>query len=82
MIIGTNSIFGIVGVTTKIAVLMDTLIFSPYFKILTSYVYIYIYLDVKGFEGFQSLFIAAALAAPHEIPIQVPWITPDICLAP
>jgi hypothetical protein len=44
--------------------------------------YIYIYLDVKGFEGFQSLFIAAALAAPHEIPIQVPWITPDICLAP
>ena len=75
MIIGTNSIFGIVGVTTKIAVLMDTLIFSPYCKILTSYVYIYIFRCKRLLEGFQSLFIAAALAAPHEIPIQVPWIT-------
>lgn len=78
MIIGTNSIFGIVGVTTKTAIFsMDTLICSHYFKILTSYVYIYIYLFrcERLLEGFKSLFIAAALAAPHEIPIQVPWTT-------
>ena len=47
MIIGTNSIFDTVGVTTKTAIFsMDTLICSHYFKILTSYVYIYIYLSI------------------------------------